>query len=464
MTRGRVWARALVCLMVGFVSWAPARADAQEASTVDRATISAVVEGLAEAIEQRYVFPDVGRRYAQEIRARSRDYSGPLSVSEFAARLTADLQRVQPDLHLRVLPAPAGAPPEPEAPVQEEAPVAATAEQLFTPFDLAMLPEIGRRLFADEAGRNHFFRVVEVLPGNVGYIDYDQFGFPNFSTDAADAAFGFVSETQALILDLRGNRGGVEGMNQYIASHFFGEAPVHLYSRYYGSSRTTLDYFTFPEVVAHRFPDRPLYVLVDPATGSAAENLTFALQGLDRAVVVGEATAGAAHSSRAFPLPAGFMVQLPIARAFNPRTDEDWEGAGVQPDVTAGERDALDVAHSAAIDLLLAVAPPESRLELEDAKLLMAARGRGAAETSNPEDFEGQFGQRRVFVEGGRLRMMRTDVQGAPAVDLVPLAPDYFTLEQAAVARIRFERDEDGRVSRLHVRLPTGDWEVGERR
>ncbi|MEM7414323.1 MAG: S41 family peptidase [Gemmatimonadota bacterium] len=452
----------VVCFVAALLL--PSSASAQDGRTVDQGTMSSVVDRLADVLERRYVFPDVGERYARGIRESAGEYAAPMSASEFAGRLTADLQSIQADLHLRVFPAPGGAEPDAGDPGQEAAPVAATAEQLFTPFDLAMLPDVGRSLFADEASRNHFFRAVEVLPGNVGYIDYDQFGFPNFSTDAADAAFGFVAETSALILDLRGNRGGVEGMNQYLASHFFGDEPVHLYSRYYGTSRTTLDYHTFPGEVAHRFPDLPLYILVDPATGSAAENLTFALQGLDRAVVVGEATAGAAHSSRAMGLADGFMLQIPIARAFNPRTDEDWEGTGVLPDVAAHSSDALEAAHTAAVDALLETASAETRIGLEDAKLLMAARDADPADAASPEDYEGQFGQRRVFVEEGRIRMVRTDVQGAPAVDLVPLAPDYFTLQQAAVARIRFERDAAGRVVRLHVRLPTGDWETGERR
>ena len=475
--RHRIAALALMPSM-----WA-APVAAQTPASVDAATVEAVIEQVATTLERSYVFPDMGIRYGAGLRERAAAYPSGMTPSEFAARVTADLQAIHRDLHLRLTPAPtparAAAPPGPgaSAPAAGRSrvrnggaaeppggqPVAATAEQLFSPFDVDLLPDVARGLFMDESSRNHFFRKVEVLPGNVGYIDYDQFGFPNFSTDAADAAFAFVAETDAIILDLRGNRGGVEGMNQYLASHFFGAEPVHLYSRYYGASRTTLRYYTFPDEVDRRFPERPLFVLVDGATGSAAENLSFALQGLGRATVVGESSAGAAHSSRALGVGRDFVLQLPIARAFNPRTDQDWEGTGVIPDLPVAGAVALEAAHSAAIDQLLASAPSDARVALEDAKLLMAARNSAATLDFDPAEFVGSYGHRRVFFEEDRLRMERTDIEGVAPVNLVALAPDYFTLAEAAAARLRFERDATGQVVRLRVRLPTGAWETGER-
>ena len=457
--------------LLGWVSAVvPASAGAQQ---LDRRAIDDVVSQVSDAIAENYVFPEVAARYVAGLADRARGYPDEMTASELADRVTADLQAIQSDRHLGLTVGPArttgggvrvavrGGTP---APTSEPPPVAASPEQLYGPIDMAGVPEVGRRLFADEATRNHFFRAVEVLPGNVGYLDYDQFGFPNFSTDAADAAFAFLAETDAMILDLRGNRGGIEGMNQYLASHFFGEDPVHLYSRYYGTSRTTLEYPTFPDHVKRRFPLIPLFILVDGGTGSAAENFSFALQGLGRATIVGESTAGGAHSSRPYPIEPGFMLQLPIARAFNPRTDEDWEGVGVQPDVAVTSESALEVAHARAIDRLVESADPTERLGLEDAKLLMAARSADPVDPAAFTAYVGEYGTRRVFLEEGRLRMVRTDVPGMAPVDLVPLAADYFTLEQAAVARIRFERDDEGRVRRLHVRLPTGGWDVGERR
>ena len=483
----------LLLFLIGTIT--PGRVAAQDPSHLAGAAVRDVVEEIAMLIESNYVFPEIGRQYAEVLRERAAAY-GALSANELASRVTGDLQSVNRDLHLRVSLTPAaaentsggmrvqrivpgtgqaasapergqaGAAAPSEAaptPAATAAPAAGTAAQLYSPIDVSNLPAVAQRLFVEEGRRNHFFSKVEILPGNIGYLDYDQFGFPNFSTGAADAAFAFLAESQAIIIDLRGNRGGIEGMNQYLASHFFGDEPVHLYSRYYGSYGTTVEYSTFPDAVARRFPERPLYVLVDRGTGSAAENFTFAMQGLGRATVVGDRTAGAAHSSRPFPIAHGLTVQLPIARAYNPRTDEDWEGRGVQPDLAVDPTSALEVAHRHAVDRLIAVAAdPAARSELEDAKMIFAESGNRSVEIV-PADYVGDYGRRRVFLEGGELKMARNDVSGVPAFDLVALARDYFTLAQVATARVRFER-EGATVVRMYVRMPDGSWEEGDRR
>jgi len=81
----------------------------------------------------------------------------------------------------------------------------------------------------------------------------------------------------------------------------------------------------------------------------------------------------------------------------------------------------------------------------------------------NAADYVGQYGNRRVWQEGGVLKLQRTDVPNAPSLDLVPLAADYFTLRQVASGRIRFERNAAGAVARMRVRLPSGVWDTSER-
>ena len=335
-------------------------------------------------------------------------------------------------------------------------------EQLYTPLDLADVPEAAQQLVADQIRRNHYFTRVEVLPGNIGYIDYDLFGMPNFSTAAADAAFAFLQGVDALVLDLRNNRGGAEGMNQYIASHFFGTEPVHLYSRYLRDGDTEHSYMSFPEVVKHRFEQQPLFVLVNGGTGSAAENLTYALQGLGRATVVGEPTAGGAHSATLVTVADIFSLQLPIARAFNPRTGEDWEGDGVQPDVSAEGSAAMVTAHGLAIDALAKTADDQRRSELEESKLLFAAR-HGPQQSFDAGELAGSYGNRRVWMENGSLKMQRTDVEGAPAIDLIPVGPDRFAVEQLAGGSVAFERDGDGNVVRVRVGYPDGRTDASDR-
>ena len=109
------------------------------------------------------------------------------------------------------------------------------------------LPPVAAARLALEQRENHFFRAVEILPGNVGYLDYDRFGFFVTSRDTADAAMAFLEPTDAIILDLRGNGGGVEGMHQYLSSHFFGDEPVLLYSRENRGAGERYDFWSWPE-------------------------------------------------------------------------------------------------------------------------------------------------------------------------------------------------------------------------
>ena len=70
---------------------------------------------------------------------------------------------------------------------------------------------------------NFWFARAEVLPGNIGYVVLN--GFSPFERDAGPtctAAFRFVSNTKALIVDLRKNTGGSPYMVNRVESHFLG--------------------------------------------------------------------------------------------------------------------------------------------------------------------------------------------------------------------------------------------------
>jgi C-terminal processing protease CtpA/Prc len=44
-------------------------------------------------------------------------------------------------------------------------------------------------------------------------------------------------------------------------------------------------------------------------------------------------------------------LRLPVARSINPVTGGNWEGVGVQPDISVPAPDALDVARKAALEM-----------------------------------------------------------------------------------------------------------------
>ena len=129
--------------------------------------------------------------------------------------MTAHLQAVTDDGHVRVV---YSAEPVTEAMLAPE-PTGAEHE--------AQLASIRRA--------NYGVSDVERLAGNVGYLDPRWFIPPDLGDGAAviAAAMTVLAHTDALVIDLRQNRGGSPEMVRLLASYLLGPEPVRLTSIYY---------------------------------------------------------------------------------------------------------------------------------------------------------------------------------------------------------------------------------------
>ncbi len=118
---------------------------------------------------------------------------------------------------------------------------------------------------------------------------------------------------KGLVLDLRGNRGGVLEAGVEVASLFLtaGESIVRLRGR-------TLEEQTFSAPVPNPSYDIPLAVLIDRQTASAAEIVAGALQDHDRAVLVGQPSFGKAAVQSVLPLSDGMGIALTTAEYLTP--------------------------------------------------------------------------------------------------------------------------------------------------
>jgi C-terminal processing protease CtpA/Prc len=100
-----------------------------------------------------------------------------------------------------------------------------------------------------------------------------------------------------------------------------------------------------PNPSEHRlFKAKVFYLTSTAGTGSAGEVLAFALKLTHRGTLVGEHTRGMDHFGNFLPLGEGLEVFLPMGRTFDPATGNDWERAGVLPDMSTPADKALDVA------------------------------------------------------------------------------------------------------------------------
>ncbi|MFM9925525.1 S41 family peptidase [Variovorax sp. H27-G14] len=293
---------------------------------IDASAVRKIASDVAAAVEQNYVFPDRAFEMAKLIRGKleAGSYAAIGTSQDLRQQLEADLRSVNGDKHLAVF---FNAVPNPIPSSTEE-----TTEQ--------------ERRFNSYA--NNGFVKAERLEGNVGYIDIRGFSKPEFLKDATAAAFGFVGDTAALIIDMRQNGGGWPAGVAWITSYLFTDR-VHLNDLQHREGNRIEEFWTTADAPGRKYADRPVYVLTSKNTFSAGEEFTYNLQALKRAVVVGEATGGGAHPVKPFQLNDHFQVWIPFARSVNPVTKQNWEGRGVAPDVNVAAEKALDTAYLAAL-------------------------------------------------------------------------------------------------------------------
>ncbi len=299
---------------------------------IDSATRTQVIDAVLKELNDRYVFPEVAKQMETNVRQRisGKEYDSITSADEFAKKLTADLQSVSKDKHLRVRYS------SQPIPVRKRA-AEPTAEE--------------RAEFENNMKRINFaFERVERLPGNIGYIKLNNFFAPELGAETVAAAMNFVTNTDALIFDLRENGGGDPEMVALICSYLFGDKPVHLNSLYWREGNRTEEFWTKPTVSGKKYLDKDVYVLTSNRSFSGAEEFTNNLKVLKRATIVGETTGGGANPGGMFRLHDHFGVFVPTGRAINPITKTNWEGTGVEPDVKISKELALKTAHISALN------------------------------------------------------------------------------------------------------------------
>jgi len=197
---------------------------------------------------------------------------------------------------------------------------------------------------------NYGFTTVKVLNGNIGYLNLRIFADTIYAKDVATAAMNFLHNTNAIIIDLRENGGGVPSMIHLLSSYFTDAKPVLLSNFYEREKDFKTQLFTFETIDGKRMTNKPLYILTSENTFSAAEAFTYTLKHLDKAVVVGEVTRGGANRTRTINLNDDFSLSVPYIKAIHPVTNTNWEGKGVQPTIKTTEKDAFVKAYIDAIN------------------------------------------------------------------------------------------------------------------
>ena len=304
----------------------------------DKADAEKAVTDLATALEENFVFPDKGKAYSAMLRANLRNgaYSSFPDAPAFAEKVTADLQAVHKDGHVRLRVAPA------EQRGQAQAPNGGPADA------------------------NDVAKAGWLAPG-VAYIEFT--GFPGSEATLAEVRKFLAAHKDAktLIIDARRNGGGgLAEMNLVFAEIFaqprtlvamdIRQAVEEKHGTPFDANDPLMRRVSGPATIIRRehlavpaaqqsgLKDAKVYLLTSKKTFSAAEHLSLSLKRTHRATLVGEATGGGAHFGGMAPMGKGYAAFIPVGRTFDPDTGQSWEGTGVAPDVAVPAEKALDEA------------------------------------------------------------------------------------------------------------------------
>jgi hypothetical protein len=425
----------LFCLLI--VSTVAGQTDNQ-ALRLSETEKKQVVDIVGKRLLDFYVYPDTARQMAAALSKNLEDgvYKSIEDPRDFAVRLTQDLQSISRDGHLKVW-------FDPQLIMEQKKEASKRKNESA---------EVLQKRIKAAQKDNFGFKEVKILEGNVGYLNLTRFyETKNGGDEAATAAMNFLSNTDALIIDLRRNGGGHSTMVTLLASYLFDSKPV-LLSDFYtrdGMMEARAQEWTLPQVNGRKRPDRDVYILTANRTFSAAESFAYSLQNYKKAIIVGEKTGGGAHIITEKIVNDRFMVIVPFGRPVDPNTKTNWEKIGVKPDVETAPKDALLVAQIKALEKLSAAAvDPDTKFSYEwqltelGAKLSPVQIDEATLH-SYAGAYAGQLGQRKITFENGRLFSQRVN---GPKVALIPLAADIFTFEGRNELRLKI-KVENNRVT-----------------
>ncbi len=168
-----------------------------------------------------------------------------------------------------------------------------------------------------------------LLDDDIGYVPLSTFRETS-EEEVREAVDSLVNEgMERLILDLRGNPGGLLDQGIAVSDLFLAEGQPIVETR----GRATDQNERFAASRPDRYPDLPVVALVDGTSASASEIVAGALQDHDRAVLVGGTTFGKGSVQSLYRLTGGDVLRLTTAHWYTP-VGRSIQGEPTMPDFT----------------------------------------------------------------------------------------------------------------------------------
>ncbi|RPI17941.1 MAG: hypothetical protein EHM58_07400 [Ignavibacteriae bacterium] len=389
------------------------------------------INNIAKLLEDNYVFPDVGKKMGELVKAKLQngDYENIEDPAQFCMIVTQDLQSVSKDKHvnLRVNPQ--------------------MAEQLLNkPIEIT---DTTMPIFQleDMKRNNYGFQKIEILPGNIGYINLTGFNMMRQTRPTLTAAMKFIENCDAVIFDLRQNGGG-DGETVNLLCSYFLPPNVNINNAHFRNPDTTFESWTLENIDGKRMLDVPVYLLTSSYTFSAAEEFAFDLKYQNRAVIIGETTGGGANPNNFFAVTDKIVLSSAIGQSINPVSKTNWEGTGVAPDISSASSDALNLA-KIEIYNKLAEKKDDPKVKAKYAWIIENIKFDMNPVTVNDnilQSYAGSYEDRTISYDNGKLFYQR---KGRPKMQMTPISDDTFRFKDIEYFRIKFEKDANGNVTEL---------------
>jgi len=173
-------------------------------------------------------------------------------------------------------------------------------------------PPLNFTITRDEISRKSLDDVFMMQPG-IAYIHIDKFN-ETTNDELTDELHKLNAKTlKGLILDLRGNPGGLLQEAVDVSDHFLEKHQLIVY--HYGRHSNEKRYYAQHGDNSNEYP---IVVLINRMTASAAEIVTGALQDHDRALVIGEPSFGKGLVQTVYPLSEHTGLALTTAHYYTP--------------------------------------------------------------------------------------------------------------------------------------------------
>lgn len=402
--------------------------------------INIIVDSLVNALKQNYVFKEKAEEISKVLinNLKKEKYNSITEPNRLASQLLNDINKIHYDGHFKI----------------QFLPHLKNVTNLIQNAHEKKIVNDTELQFLKE--NNFMLKKLEVLPGNIGYFRFDE--FTKYTEEAIpflNAAFKFLSNTKALIIDLRNNGGGNSSTVNQFQNYFF-DKKILVTNTVSRTSKQIIPTFIDTTKTNNLYLKMPLYILNSTFTASGAEMFSYNLQSLERAKIIGDKTRGIVHLTNTFYLGNGFVINIPFAYSINPYTNIDIEGIGITPDFEINSENALEKTLEIIYlkDLRSVKNEREKRIIEWSINKLQTQTSKITLDIDNLKNFEGKYVGFTFFVKENKLYCINHDLGGLE-FELKPINDTTFIVDEKL--QLNFIKNSSGDYSGINMLFSDGN-------